>query len=160
MIYKYIAPSPVLEEFIRDYRIAHFIFDKDQDIPFKPYSPKPEQTITFLPKGNLTINNPLTGETRIAPVTSICGQQVSRYNFHLTSEYLMLRVHFHPGALFRLLRVPISEFTDCWFDAESVIGREISDVNECLANCINYAQMIAVVEEYLVNKIKKVRADT
>ena len=160
MIYRYIVPDPVLQEFVRDYLIAHFTFDRDQDIPSKPYSPKPEQTITFLPKGNLTINNPLTGETRIAPVTSICGQQVSRYNFYLTSEYLMLRVHFYPGALFRLLHIPLSEFTDCWFDAESVIGHEISDVNERLANCLNYAQMIAIVEEYLINKIRKVKADT
>ena len=159
MIYRYITPSPVLQEFVRDFLIAHFTFDKDQVIPFKPYSPKPEQTITFLPKGGLTINNPLTGETRIAPVTSICGQQVSRYNFYLSSEYQMLRVHFHPGALFRLLRVPLSEFTDCWFDATSVISREIREVNERLANCQNYTQMIAVVEIYLINKIKKVKAD-
>ena len=160
MIYRYIAPSPVLQEFVRDFLIAHFTFDKDQVIPFKPYSPKPEQTITFLPKGNLTIHNPLTDETRIAPVTSICGQQVSRYNFYLSSEYQMLRVHFHPGALFRLLRVPLSEFTDSWFDATSVISREIREVNERLADCHNYAQMIAVVETYLENKIKKAKADT
>ena len=159
MIYRYIAPSPTLQEFVRDYLITHFTFDKDQDIPFKPYSPKPEQTITFLPKGKLIINNPLTGEIRIAPVVSICGQQLSRYNFYLTSEFLMLRVHFHPGALYRLLRVPLLEFTDCWFDASSVISREIQDVNERLANCLNYAEMITVVESYLINKIKKVKAE-
>jgi hypothetical protein len=83
MLYKYIAPSPVLQEFVRDYLIAHFIFDKEQHIPFKPYSPKPEQTIT---KGNLTITNPVNGEMQLAPVISICGQQVSRYNFYLTSD--------------------------------------------------------------------------
>lgn len=160
MIYQYIASSPALQEFVRDYLIAHFIFDKDAQIPYKPYSPKPEQTITFLPKGGLTLNNTLTRERWIAPMISICGQQVSRYNFHLTSEYLMLRVHFHPGALFRLLRIPLSEFTNCWFDATSVIGREISDVNERLANCLTYIQMITVVEEYLVNKIRKVKVDT
>src|SRR5687767_329629 len=159
MIYQYIAPDPTLKEFVRDYLIAHFTFDKDQVIPFKPYSPKPEQTITFLPKGNLTIKNPINGETRIAPVTSICGQQVSRYNFYLSSEYLMVRVHFYPGALFRLLGIPLTEFTDCWFDADSVIGREISEVNERLANCETYIQMITVVEEYLATKIKKVNAD-
>ena len=158
MIYQYIAPSPVLQEFVRDYLIAHFIFDKEQKIPFKPYSPKPEQTITFLPKGNLTISNPLTGEMQQAPKISICGQQVSRYNFFLTSEYKMLRVHFHPGALYRLLHIPLVEFTDCWFDAGSVISREILEVNERLAYCLNYAQMIAVVEDYLIKKIKKVSA--
>jgi AraC-like DNA-binding protein len=160
MMYKYIAPSPALQEFVRDYLIAYFVFDKDQEIPFKPYSPKPEQTITFLPKGNLTVSNPLTGEMQIAPVISVCGQQVSRYNFYLSSEYQMLRVHFHPGALYRLLRIPLSEFTDSWFDANSVISREIMDVNERLANCINYSEMIAVIEEYLLNKIKKVSVTT
>src|SRR5688500_4942044 len=137
MIYKYIAPNKILQEFVKDYLIAHFQFDKEQNIPFKPYSPKPEQTITFLPRANLNINNPLTGETQLAPVTSICGQQVSRYNFHLTPEYLMLRVHFHPGALYRLLHIPLSEFTDSWFDAELVIGRDMAGVNERLAHCRN-----------------------
>lgn len=160
MIYRYIAPSPALQEFVRDYLIAHFTFDKSQDIPFKPYSPKPEQTITFLPKGHLTISNPLTGETQLAPAVSICGQQVSRYNFYLSSEYLMLRVHFHPGALYRLLRISLTEFTDCWFDAGPVISREIQEVNERLANCLNYAQLIAVVEDYLTSKIREVKTDT
>lgn len=160
MIYRYIAPRPILSEFVRDYLIAHFVFDEQQSIPFKPYSPKPEQTITFLPKGRLTISDPVTGEMRVSPVISICGQQVSRYNFYLSSEYLMLRVHFHPGALYRLLRVPLYEFTDCWFDATSVINNEIVDVNERLGNCLNYAQMIAVVEDYFVKKIKKTTAGT
>ena len=160
MIYQYIAPNPALQEFVRDYLIAHFVFNKDQDIPFKPYSPKPEQTITFLPKGKLTIKNPLTGETRHAPAISICGQQVSRYNFYLSSEYLMIRIHFHPGALYRLLHIPLSEFTDTWFDASSVMSREILEVNERLANCLNYIQMIAVIEDFLITKKQKLMAIT
>ena len=152
MIYRYIAPSRGLQEFVRDYLVAHFIFDKDQDIPFKPYSPKPEQTITFLPRGNLTIKNPLNAEDQVAPIISISGQQISRYNFYLSSEYLMFRIHFHPGALYRLLGIPLSEFTDTWFDAESVISREILEVNDQLSNCLEYAQMVAVVEQYLRRK--------
>jgi AraC-like DNA-binding protein len=136
------------------------VFDKAQDIPFKPYSPKPEQTITFLPKGKLTIKDPITGEARIAPAISVCGQQVSRYNFYLTSEYLMVRIHFHPGALYRLLNVPLTEFTDTWFDASSVMSREILDVNERLGNCLNYIQMIAVIEDFLITKQRKVMAMT
>lgn len=159
MIYQYIAPSPVLREFVRDYLIAHFIFDKDQAIPFKPYSPKPEQTLTFLPKGTLTIADPLQGEKLAAPVVSVCGQQVSRYNFYLSSEYKMVRIHFHPGALFRLLRIPLSEFTDQWFDAAAVIGNEIVEVNDRLANCMHYTEMIEVVEDYLLKKIKAVKTD-
>lgn len=158
MIYKYIAPDPALHEFVRDYLVADFVFDKNQVIPFKPYSPKPEQTITFIPKGRLTIKNPQTGKTDIAPTISICGQQVSRYNFFLSCEYLMLRVHFHPGALYRLLRIPLVEFTDVWVDGSLVLGNEIVEVNERLANCQDYSQMIATVENYLLSKKRKVIA--
>jgi AraC-like DNA-binding protein len=160
MIYQYIAPSPYLQEYVRDYLVAHFVFDKTQDIPFKSYSPKPEQTITFLPRGGLTIMNPLTNEAQTAPSVSVCGQQVSRYNFYLSSEYLMLRVHFHAGALYRLLRVPLIEFTDSWFDATSVINNEVREVNERLANCTGYTSMIGIVEDYLLQKIKSVNNDT
>ena len=159
MIYKYIAAGAVLQEFVKDYLVAHFIFDKDEKIPVKPYSPKPEQTITFLPKGGLTIVSPGSGRTKSTGPTSICGQQVSRYNFHLSAEYLMVRVHFHPGALYRLLGVPLNEFTDEWFDAESVVSGEISRVNERLANCLDYAEMIGVVEGYLLDKTKKTKKE-
>ena len=101
MIYKYIAPSPALQEFVRDYLLAHFVFDKNQPIPFKPYSPKPEQAIAFLPRSNLTMLNLLNGQIQRAPSVSICGQQLSRYNLYLRDEYLMLRVNFHPGDHYR-----------------------------------------------------------
>lgn len=156
MIYQYISASPPLQEFVRDYLIAHFIFDENREIPFKPYSPKPEHTITFLPRGNLTIKNAITGESKIAPTASICGQQVSRYNFYLSSEYLMLRVHFKPGVLYRLLQIPFSEFTDGWIDAEAVISHEIGEINERLANCSGYAHMILIIENYLINKINRI----
>jgi AraC-like DNA-binding protein len=157
MIYQYIAAGPALQEFVRDYLVAHFVFNKDEPIPYKPYSPKPEQTITFLPKGNLTIVNPLDGHVQNTSPASICGQQVSRYNFHISAEYLMVRVHFHPGALYRLLGVPLSEFTNDWFDAEAVISGEIGEVNERLTNSSDYTQMIQVVESYLLRKIKKAK---
>lgn len=58
MIYQYIAPSPALGEFIRDYLLAHFVFDNTGAVPLKPYSPKPEQTLTFLIRGKLSFRSP------------------------------------------------------------------------------------------------------
>jgi len=159
MIYQHIKPNPVLQEFVSDYLIAHFVFDKNQPIPIKAFSPKPELAITFLPKGSLIMKNLLNGQRQKVPSASICGQQISRYNFYISSEYLMLRVNFHPGALYRLLRVPISEFVDNWFDAGPVVNREIIEVNERLANSPEYSDMIEIAEDYLTTKIKKVKTD-
>ncbi len=155
MLYKYIQPSPFLYDFVRDYLVAHFVFEKNEVIPFKPYAPKPEQGITFFPRGFVSIADENNRSIMKAPKVSIFGQQLSRYNFHLTQEYLMLRVHFYPGALYRLLGIPLYEFTDQYSDAATIINREVEDVNDKLANCISYEQLIQVIEAYLAEKIKK-----
>jgi len=160
MIYRNIAPSPVLQEYVRDYLIAHFVFENNQPIPIKAFAPRPEQAITFLPIGYLTMHNLLDQKTEIAPPVSICGQQLCRYNFHLTREYLMFRINFHPGVLYRLLRIPLSEFVNSWYDAELATDREMIDVNERLANAPNYTDMVNIVEEYLKGKIRKIKTET
>ncbi len=157
MLYKYIIPSPILREIVRDYLVAHFIFGVNEPIPIKPYAPKPEQGITFFPKGFVSISNQNNSTLIKAPNVSLFGQQVSRYNFHLTPKYLMFRVHFHPGALYRLVGIPLIEFTHQYSDAAAIINREVEDVNERLANCSNYIQMVQVVETYLIRKVKNVK---
>lgn len=73
MIYQYMAPNPALQEFVRDFLIAHFVFDKNENIPFKPFSPRPEQALAFLAKGKLLVTNLQNGKLHNAPALSICG---------------------------------------------------------------------------------------
>jgi AraC-like DNA-binding protein len=155
MLFSHIAPRPDLREFVRDYLIAHFRFDHEQPTALKPYAPKPEQGITFFVRGRPTSVNPLTGEAQTASPVSIFGQQHQRCDVRLTSELLMLRVHFRPGALFRLLDVPLYEFGDSYFDAEIVLGGEVRDVNERLSAAGDYADLIAILEEYLLRRVRK-----
>jgi AraC-like DNA-binding protein len=159
MIFSYIAPNVALRDFIRDYLIAHFVFDKENSVPIKPYAPKPEQGLTFFVKGGATMENPLTGAIQEAPPISVFGQQVSRCNVRLAPEFLMLRVHFQPGALFRLLNVPLYEFAEDYFDAELVLDREVQDLGERLASAGSYAEMIELVEDYLLRSASRARQD-
>lgn len=158
MIYRYITPHPYLKSFIRDYLIAHFVFNKNEPLPFKPYAPKPEQGITFFPRGFVSLEDH-SGTLIKAPRVSIFGQQVSRYNFHLTQEYLMLRVHFHPGALYRLLGIPIHEFTNKYSDAAAFFKRQVEDLNERLSYCGDYNKMVEILETFLINKALKIKQD-
>ncbi len=159
MIYKYIPATAILQGYVKNYLVAHFVFDKNMPVPCKPYSPKPEQGITFFPRGRVSLTNPQTGESFDAPRVSIFGQQVSRYDFHLTREYLMFRVHFHPGALHCLLNTPLCEFTNRYSDAELVINHEVYEVNERLGNCKDYNEMVEIVESYLISKLKKIKKE-
>jgi AraC-like DNA-binding protein len=138
-----------LRELVRDYLIAHFRFDPHKPVPHKRYAPKPEQGITFFVRGRPSTVNPFTEEARVAPSVAIFGQQMKRCNVYLPPEFLMFRVHFQPGALFRVLNIPLYEFGDDYFDAELILGRDVRDVSERLANAETYAEMVEAVEAYL-----------
>ena len=155
MIFSHITPKPALRDFVRDYLIAHFRFAHDQPTALKPYAPKPEQGISFFVKGRPKSVNPLTGEVQTASPVTIFGQQHQRFDVHLTSEFLMLRVHFQPGALFRLLGVPLYEFGENYFDAELVLGSEVRDVSERLSTAGSCAEMLVLIEEYLMRRVRR-----
>jgi hypothetical protein len=155
MIFSHITPKPALRDFVRDYLIAHFRFAHDQPPALKPYAPKPEQGISFFVKGRPKSVNPLTGEVQTASPVTIFGQQHQRFDVHLTSEFLMLRVHFQPGALFRLLGVPLYEFGENYFDAELVLGSEVRDVSERLSTAGSCAEMLVLIEEYLMRRVRR-----
>jgi AraC-like DNA-binding protein len=155
MIFASIAPRPDLREFVRDYLIAHFRFDPDRPIPYKCYAPKPEQGVTFFIRGRPSIVDPLTDEVRVAPPVAIFGQQTNRCDVHLAPEFLMFRVHFQPGALFRMLNIPLYEIGGDYFDGEPVLGNEVRDVSERLAAARSYTGMVEAVEAYLVRSMAR-----
>jgi AraC-like DNA-binding protein len=157
MVFSSIAPSPSLREFVRDYLIAHFRFDPGTTIPHKRYAPKPEQGITFFVRGRPSIVDPLTDGVRVAPAVTIFGQQMKRCDVHLAPEFLMFRVHFQPGALFRLLNVPLCEFGEEYVDAGLLLGREVREVSERLDAAPSYTEMVETVEAYLVRSMAVAR---
>jgi AraC-like DNA-binding protein len=157
MTFSCITPSPALRSFVRDYLIAHFLFDPEKPIPHKRYAPKPEQGITFFVRGRPSIVNPLTSEIQVAPPVAIFGQQMKRCNVHLAPEFLMFRVHFQPTALFRMLNIPLYEFGEDYFDAELILSREVRDVSEQLATARSYAEMVTAVEAYLLHMMGKAK---
>lgn len=154
MIFSSIAPSPRLQDFVRDYLIAHFRFDPGKPIPHKRHAPKPEQGITFFVRGRPSIVD-LTDEVRQAPPVAIFGQQLKRCDVHLAAEFLMFRVHFQPGALFRLLGIPLYEFGEHYFDAELVLRNDVRDVSDRLATARSYTEMVEAVESYLVRSVAR-----
>lgn len=145
-----VAPVPALRPWVRDYLLAHFRFDPTQPIPHKRYAPKPEQGITFFVKGPPRIVSSRTGCQQVAPPVAIFGQHTRRCDVHLAPEFLMLRVHLQPGALFRLLGVPLREFGEDYFDAELVLGSEAREATERMALSTDANTMVQVAEECLL----------
>lgn len=149
------APHPALQSFIRHYWIIHIQLDPatpHQQLPRKPYPPTTEQCLYFYPydlphsvkMGNQTPENATSG--------IVVGQQLTRQNITINTNYLMLKVSFQPGSLFRLLGVPMHLLADGHADSEAIIGRAVKVINERLPEAVNYAAMVQVVENFLLQK--------
>ena len=156
MKFSYLAPSAALQDLVKDYLIAHFLFDQGDQVPLKPYAPKPEQGVTFFVRGRPSMVNPLTGEVSKAPSVSVFGQQMERCDVRLEREFLMFRVHFQPGALFRIVNIPLYKFGTGYFDAQLALGAEVREVSEQLATARSYAEMVMVVERYLMRTLSRI----
>ncbi len=156
MIYKLYKPAPAVQEYVHNYHLLHFDLKGLTVSPTRTYFPRAEQCLTFDPRGRITGVNQHTGEKQSRPSSYLSQQQISSYDLSFSEEYIMLKVVFQPGALYRLLGIPLYKLGEKYIDAALVIPSEIGEVNEQLANAGTYSQMIHIVERYLIHKIKKV----
>ncbi len=157
MIYRYRQPGYHLRNYVRDYVLAHIVIDTNQNVPLKPFPAKPQGGIIFFIRGFLIANNPSLSITEKREQALLVGQQEYRQTFQLSHEFLMIDVMFQPGAFYKLLGIPMTEFLNKHVDAELLFGQEIRDVNEQLANTSCYETMFSIIEKFLLEKIKKVK---
>lgn len=159
MIFKHLLPSAPLQPFVKKYLLLHFkVADPNAGFS-KAYPPCPEQCITFNPKSKLKAINLHTGEIVHRTANYLSGQQASRLNLFITNDYLMVKVVFHPGAMYRLFGLPMNLIADQYIDTQSVIGKEINEINEKMANAASYENVINIAEDYLINKVRKMKID-
>lgn len=157
MIYQYRQPGYHLRNYVRDYVLAHFVIDPNQDVPLKPFPAKPQGGILFLIRGFFNANDSSSSIIEKRERTQIVGQREFRQTFQLSHEFLMIDVIFQPGALYKLLGIPMTEFLNKNIDAELIFGQEIRNVNDQLANTLCYETMFSIIEKFLFEKIKKVK---
>jgi AraC-like DNA-binding protein len=155
MIFKLIPPCPALSQYVRSYQLIHFVFTPDTPKPVKPYPPRPEQCIIFYPRDPLTIAYQTTGQKIVQPRSIISGQVITRQDLHIGNDYIVLKVIFYPGALFHVAGFPLTEITDTNLDAEAVFSQDIRLINEQLGSTGNLQAMVALVEGFLLKRIRR-----
>ncbi len=148
-------PSHVLQPFVKCYHLRHFAFGRTENLPFKPYAPRPEQTLAFYPRAlerlEYTASNKII--TRFPSV--LIGQYTERCNRHIGGpDFIALLVNFQPGVLHRITGIDFAELTNTDVDAEAVFSKQLPDVNRRLNSAESYDDMIGIVEAFLVGLLK------
>lgn len=155
MLLKDYLPTRGLEEYVRCYRIVHFKFDKNQTPPFKPYTPRPENCLAFYPHDTEKIEYAKDGKKVENLPIALVGQHLGVTNRFIGHEFLVIQIIFQAGALYRLTGVPLTELTDAYMDADFVFAKDIQFVNEQLHHADTYIDMVRIVNDFVLNLVKK-----
>lgn len=149
MLLNNIIPSENLQSVVRFYRIIDFDFSKDlnTDAHIKAYRPRIEHCLQFTPFDCEKVAYP--GQGNFSYNVAVFGQQTILSYRKVGKRFLNFQVVFQPGVLHTLLKCPMDELTDVYADAELFFGKQIHDVNEQLAVCKSYEEMITKVEAFL-----------
>ena len=155
MTHQIIQPALHLRPFIAEYLLLHISAPASANIPSKPFPASPRQGLLFYARGFLTANENNGKGATIRPKTTLFGQQLSRFDYQPSPDYLMVEVIFQPGMLAKFLRVPGTELVNKNVDAEAVLGPQVGRVNERIANARSYADMIDHLETYLWQRLQQ-----
>ncbi|MBL7700284.1 MAG: AraC family transcriptional regulator [Chitinophagaceae bacterium] len=159
MIYKIIQPSSHLQQFVKDYLLLHFVFEKNAPPPVKPFPASTLQCLVFYVKGDVTAYDPSARITTTFPGTAINGSITSRLDFSVSHDCLLLSIAFHPYALSKFLHMPLTEFVNERVDAEAILNPEIHQVREQMANAPGYESIVQIAEKYLWKRIQNLKDD-
>jgi len=153
-------PSPDLQRYIKCYQFRHFVFSGDVQLPFKPYPPRAEQTLTFYPRDHEYVEYVSAGTIVKRPRAMLMGQYTERTNRHLGGpNFIVFIVEFRPGVLYRITGIPFDDLTNTFVDAECVFSSEMRRVNERLGSATEYEDMIFIVETFLRRLLQSVKRD-
>jgi len=157
MLINNLLPGDALRDFIRFYRIIHFNFEKEI-VPLhnvKAYRPRIEHCLQFTPFDDERVT--YNGEPHPSCSTALFGQHTVLTNRKVGKTFLNFQVVFQPGALYVLLKDSLQMLTNVYAPAGLFFNQMIMDVNEQLAGCTGYQQMVSVVEAALTRLFQKVK---
>lgn len=155
MLLNNIVPSENLQSIVRFYRIIDFNFSREPNItiPIKAYRPRIEHCLQFTPFDCEFVD--YTCQKNISHKVAVFGQQTTLSYRKVGRRFLNFQIVFQPGVLNTILKCSVNELTDVYTDAELFFGKQIHYVNEQLATCKNYQEMIASVELFLTGVINR-----
>jgi AraC-like DNA-binding protein len=157
MICKRIKPSLFLHDYIKEYVLIDMLFDAKQSAPVKAYPTNPEEGMSFQIKGFHLSESPELNFIEKNAKSYIFGQPDTRQNLHISHEFMKVHVRFQPGALFRLLQIPMNELVHKRIDGELILGAEMREISEKLANAPDYEAIPLILNQFFTKKVKQIK---
>lgn len=158
MLIRDFLPAKAVCDYVQCYRIVHFKFDMQENIPFKALPPRPEQCLHFFLRDHVSIGDTVN-KISYPPSIFLVGQRTSLVKLFNGSNLLNLQIVFQPTAVYRLTGVPAYELTNHYIDATSIFQKNIQFTFEKLQSAKDYTELIYILNSFVQKLIDRSRKD-
>lgn len=148
---RYLRPAPGLESFVRCY--AHRTCLIREGAVVHPVHARAVPVLEFVLCGQIDITYFDGRPTRPSPNPNLVGVHTGR------RAQLLIRgtadsfvILFRPSALHRLFSLPMHELTDLEFDARSVLGPSLGNLEQRLGDCRTFEERASIANEFLLRR--------
>lgn len=151
---RYRRPSPPLRPFVqfftqREIKVNDPIF-------IHPVPARAAPMLEFIYGDRFQVFYRDRGREDITPRVVLVGMQTRPFaQLKLQGSLVSFVIMFQPTGLGRLLRAPVGELTNHDFDARSVLGSELDDLDHRLGDCDTLEERAAAAERFLLLRIAR-----
>lgn len=158
MLTLFYPPHAALVEYVESICIISHDFSVSDEIsPFYTYMPTYTRFLCFHLADRIKVKKK-EGEFELKERSLIIGPQITPVTLDLGKKHSLLVVILKPGALYRILGIPQQEIVECDFDANLILGKEVSEILEQLINAENGELQNKIIQKYLLGKLQKLKA--
>jgi hypothetical protein len=142
------CPIPALRPYIRCFEQREARLEQGEVI--YPIAARPEQFLEFYPQERYLVHSHHSGTREAAPPSVVVGPSTyRRIDLVLHGHFEVFTIHFQPAGFFQLFGVPLQHLTDRAYEARSVIGAGVSELESRLADAPDFRHRIEVATSFL-----------
>jgi AraC-like DNA-binding protein len=154
---KIYIPHIALQEYILNISTLKAILPEAVKDVITPYPPTPFQSLIFYCNDPISMGRADKQYFDKQPLTVLTGPQFSRVNIKVSRRLNAIRVDFLPGAMYRMLGIPMNELFDGGFDAVDFFGAEMKSINNQLQHISDMEEGKNIVEKFLLEKTTRLK---
>lgn len=153
MYHHIFQPQQALRDMVNHIMVFQHEFDPSEAVPSILLPPMPEQCLYFYPKDSVEASYLTTDKKLQLYTCSLAGPQTTGVRLRLGYQHMVIKISFQPGALFRLLRIPMNELLRIEaFDGVEVMGKSMRDLTLRIQEAKGIEEMITAIEAYLLQQ--------
>jgi AraC-like DNA-binding protein len=150
-------PHPALQSYVSNILTVDAVLPPGLNEVVTPYPPSPFQSLLFYCNDPVSMGRPDSEIFEKQPLIVFNGPQLSRVNVKVHRQLRSIRIDFLPGALHRILGIPMQEMLNGGFDAVDFFDTGIKELQDQLQEISGLLEGKMLVERFLLTRVHRFR---